>query len=66
MQKRSRHSNLELRGPKSGLTIGPQSSRGVPSAPLFAQIPNLTTTRGTEGVRSCDSAESKAPIRNPP
>eukprot|EP00969_Alexandrium_andersonii_P055829 2460590-Alexandrium_andersonii.AAC.1 len=32
MQKRCGRSDLELRGPKSGLEIGPRSSRGVRSA----------------------------------
>eukprot|EP00969_Alexandrium_andersonii_P101866 4495995-Alexandrium_andersonii.AAC.1 len=40
----------ELRGPNKGLEIGPPSSRGVRSAPLFAQIPNLPTKAGLKGV----------------
>eukprot|EP00969_Alexandrium_andersonii_P290432 12836885-Alexandrium_andersonii.AAC.1 len=39
-QNRLGRSNLELRGPRSGLNIGPRSFRGVRSAPLFAQTPN--------------------------
>eukprot|EP00969_Alexandrium_andersonii_P089211 3937965-Alexandrium_andersonii.AAC.1 len=44
-------SNLELHGHRSGLKIGPRSSRGVCSAPLLAQIPNPPTKRVLEGVR---------------
>ena len=40
-----RRSKLELRGPRNGLEIGPRSSRGVRSAPFFAQMPNLPTKR---------------------
>eukprot|EP00969_Alexandrium_andersonii_P241681 10672875-Alexandrium_andersonii.AAC.1 len=50
MQNRFTRSNLELRGPKSGLKIGPRSSRGVRSAPFLAQISNLLTKAGLEGV----------------
>eukprot|EP00969_Alexandrium_andersonii_P080471 3547095-Alexandrium_andersonii.AAC.1 len=39
MQNRFRRSEPELRGPKNGLSIGPQSSREVPSVALSAQIP---------------------------
>eukprot|EP00969_Alexandrium_andersonii_P179247 7924258-Alexandrium_andersonii.AAC.1 len=35
-------SEVELRGPMNGLNMGPRSSRGMRSAPLFAPIPNLT------------------------
>eukprot|EP00969_Alexandrium_andersonii_P352610 15438051-Alexandrium_andersonii.AAC.1 len=45
MQNRFRRSDLEPRGPKDGLKSGPRSSRGVRSAPLLAQIPNLPTKR---------------------
>eukprot|EP00969_Alexandrium_andersonii_P023602 1030686-Alexandrium_andersonii.AAC.1 len=59
-------SNLKLRGPKSGLKHGPRSSRGVHSAPLLAQIPDLPRKAGLEGVRSREIASSEPPIRNPP
>eukprot|EP00969_Alexandrium_andersonii_P069958 3087975-Alexandrium_andersonii.AAC.1 len=42
MQNRFRRSELELRGPRSGLKICPRSARGVHSARLFAPIPNPT------------------------
>eukprot|EP00969_Alexandrium_andersonii_P176143 7788374-Alexandrium_andersonii.AAC.1 len=64
--KSVRRSNLELRGPKNGLKLGPRSSQGVRSAAFSAQIPNLRTNAGLEGVRGCEIAESQAPIRNPP
>eukprot|EP00969_Alexandrium_andersonii_P041221 1807401-Alexandrium_andersonii.AAC.1 len=65
-QHRFRRSNLELRGPKNGLNIGLQRSRGVLSVPQFAQIPNLPTKVGPEGVQGRELANSQAPIRNPP
>eukprot|EP00969_Alexandrium_andersonii_P210703 9306766-Alexandrium_andersonii.AAC.1 len=34
--------------------------------PLFAQILNLPTNAGLEGVRGRESANSQAPIRNAP
>eukprot|EP00969_Alexandrium_andersonii_P250751 11082547-Alexandrium_andersonii.AAC.1 len=40
-QNRFRRSNLEVRGPRNGLKIGPPSSRGVRSAPFLAQIPEI-------------------------
>eukprot|EP00969_Alexandrium_andersonii_P261978 11582098-Alexandrium_andersonii.AAC.1 len=40
MHNRIMRSDLELRGPRKGLRIGPRSSRGVRSAPVLAQIPN--------------------------
>eukprot|EP00969_Alexandrium_andersonii_P196346 8674573-Alexandrium_andersonii.AAC.1 len=43
MQNSLRRSKLELCGSRSGLRIGPRSSRGVRSAPLFALIPKLVT-----------------------
>eukprot|EP00969_Alexandrium_andersonii_P242926 10731568-Alexandrium_andersonii.AAC.1 len=43
MQNRFRRSCLELRGPRSGLKLGPRSSRGMRFAPILAQIPNLPT-----------------------
>eukprot|EP00969_Alexandrium_andersonii_P054440 2396356-Alexandrium_andersonii.AAC.1 len=48
-QNRNTRSNLELRGPRSGLEMGPRSSRGVRSAQLFADIPNLPTKWVIEG-----------------
>eukprot|EP00969_Alexandrium_andersonii_P373856 15484956-Alexandrium_andersonii.AAC.1 len=66
MQNRFRRSKLELRGPRNGLEMGPRSSRGVHSARFSAQIPNLTTKVGLEGVRRREIADSRAPIRNPP
>eukprot|EP00969_Alexandrium_andersonii_P092181 4070811-Alexandrium_andersonii.AAC.1 len=38
-----RRSELELRGPRKGIEIGPRSFRGVRSVQLLALIPNLTT-----------------------
>eukprot|EP00969_Alexandrium_andersonii_P266081 11760455-Alexandrium_andersonii.AAC.1 len=46
--------------------MGPRSSRGVRSAPLFAEIPNLYTKTCLERVRGRELAHSQAPIRNPP
>eukprot|EP00969_Alexandrium_andersonii_P272335 12035710-Alexandrium_andersonii.AAC.1 len=43
MQHRFRRSNLELRGPKSGLRLGPRSCQGVNSALFLAQMPILPT-----------------------
>eukprot|EP00969_Alexandrium_andersonii_P103956 4587041-Alexandrium_andersonii.AAC.1 len=40
MQNGFKRSELELRGPRNGLTIGLRSSRKVHSAPFSAQIPN--------------------------
>eukprot|EP00969_Alexandrium_andersonii_P165333 7306914-Alexandrium_andersonii.AAC.1 len=51
MKHRFTRSNLELRGPRKDLNIGTRSSRGVRSAPSFAQIPNLPTTAGLGRVR---------------
>eukprot|EP00969_Alexandrium_andersonii_P264430 11686692-Alexandrium_andersonii.AAC.1 len=36
------------------------------SAPLLAQIPNLPTKAGLEGVGGRESAKLRTPIRNPP
>eukprot|EP00969_Alexandrium_andersonii_P095425 4215975-Alexandrium_andersonii.AAC.1 len=49
MQNRFGRSNLELRGPKSGLKMGSRSSRGVRSAVFFVEIPSLPTKAGLEG-----------------
>eukprot|EP00969_Alexandrium_andersonii_P153583 6791562-Alexandrium_andersonii.AAC.1 len=38
-----RRSSLELHGPRRGLEIALRSSRGVRSAPFFAQMPNPPT-----------------------
>eukprot|EP00969_Alexandrium_andersonii_P369965 15476265-Alexandrium_andersonii.AAC.1 len=43
MRKWLRHSKPDLRGPRSGLELGPDSSGGVRFAALFAQMPNLPT-----------------------
>eukprot|EP00969_Alexandrium_andersonii_P207513 9167514-Alexandrium_andersonii.AAC.1 len=51
VQNRFRHSNLELRGPRKDINIGPRSSRRVRSAPFFVEIPNPPTKAGLEGVR---------------
>eukprot|EP00969_Alexandrium_andersonii_P195105 8618837-Alexandrium_andersonii.AAC.1 len=56
----SRHSKLELCGPRSALHVGPRNSRGVHSAQLFALILNMTSKGvvprgfrgGSEGVQS--------------
>eukprot|EP00969_Alexandrium_andersonii_P290392 12835465-Alexandrium_andersonii.AAC.1 len=58
-QNRFRRSNLELREPRNGLKIGPRSSRGVCSPPLFAQNQNLQTSTTIEGVRSREIANSR-------
>eukprot|EP00969_Alexandrium_andersonii_P223696 9880060-Alexandrium_andersonii.AAC.1 len=50
-QNRSRCSELELRGPKSGLNMCTRSSRGVRSALCLAQNLNLTTSLRVGGVR---------------
>eukprot|EP00969_Alexandrium_andersonii_P210758 9308875-Alexandrium_andersonii.AAC.1 len=50
MQHRFRRSNLELRGPRNGLQIGPRSPPGEHAAPFFAEAPNLTTKAWIEGV----------------
>eukprot|EP00969_Alexandrium_andersonii_P118109 5224229-Alexandrium_andersonii.AAC.1 len=47
----SKHSELELRGPRKDLKIGPLSTRGVRSALLFVQIPNLPMKTEVHGVR---------------
>eukprot|EP00969_Alexandrium_andersonii_P187961 8305739-Alexandrium_andersonii.AAC.1 len=39
-EHRCKRSELELRGPRKDLDIGPRSSRGARSAPLLAQSPN--------------------------
>eukprot|EP00969_Alexandrium_andersonii_P018319 801407-Alexandrium_andersonii.AAC.1 len=49
MQHRLRRSELELRRPRTDLSVGPRSSRGVRSAPLPVQIPNPPTKVGVEG-----------------
>eukprot|EP00969_Alexandrium_andersonii_P057921 2551595-Alexandrium_andersonii.AAC.1 len=46
MQNRFRRSNLELRGPRSGLKNGPRSSRGVRSDPFCALNPNKPAGAG--------------------
>eukprot|EP00969_Alexandrium_andersonii_P005876 255083-Alexandrium_andersonii.AAC.1 len=50
-QHRLTRSNVELRGPKSGLKLGPRSSRGVRSAPFPAQIPKPPTKWVLEGAQ---------------
>eukprot|EP00969_Alexandrium_andersonii_P097701 4313401-Alexandrium_andersonii.AAC.1 len=58
------HSKLALRGPRNGVTICSQSSRGVRPALLFTQVPNLPTKRagGRAGCASRgDSGEGGAP-----
>eukprot|EP00969_Alexandrium_andersonii_P328948 14535188-Alexandrium_andersonii.AAC.1 len=54
-------SEPELRGRKSGLNIGPGSSRDVHYAYAFAQIPNLHTNTGIEGVRGRTVPNPQAP-----
>eukprot|EP00969_Alexandrium_andersonii_P321943 14224547-Alexandrium_andersonii.AAC.1 len=49
MQHRVKPSNLGLHGPKSGLEIGPSSSRGVRSALFLAQSPTPPTKWVIEG-----------------
>eukprot|EP00969_Alexandrium_andersonii_P063040 2776516-Alexandrium_andersonii.AAC.1 len=66
MQNRLTNSNLELRGPRTGLEIGSRSSRKVRSAAFFAQVPNLLTKAGLEGARGREIANSRIPIRKPP
>eukprot|EP00969_Alexandrium_andersonii_P308339 13629044-Alexandrium_andersonii.AAC.1 len=57
MQNRFLRSNLELRGPRKNLKIGPPSSRAVRSAPFSAQSPNLPTKAWIVGVRSRQQRE---------
>eukprot|EP00969_Alexandrium_andersonii_P123780 5470352-Alexandrium_andersonii.AAC.1 len=57
MQIRFRRSKLELHGPKNSLKLGPRSSRGVPSAPLFAHIPHPPTDTRLEGAPSREIAK---------
>eukprot|EP00969_Alexandrium_andersonii_P328612 14520459-Alexandrium_andersonii.AAC.1 len=64
-RNRVRRSELELRGPKGGLKIGPRSSRRVRSAPVLAQTPNLPMKEGREGVRGREIATSRINRRNP-
>eukprot|EP00969_Alexandrium_andersonii_P250794 11084439-Alexandrium_andersonii.AAC.1 len=45
MRHNLRRSKFEVCGPKKSLKIDPGSPRGVRSAPLFAQRPNLPTKR---------------------
>eukprot|EP00969_Alexandrium_andersonii_P070333 3104255-Alexandrium_andersonii.AAC.1 len=54
MQNRFGRSELELRELRNSLEIGPRSSRGVRSAPLFAQMPNppLVQASGRAGGAS--------------
>eukprot|EP00969_Alexandrium_andersonii_P261128 11544094-Alexandrium_andersonii.AAC.1 len=56
MQTCFRRSELEQRGPGKDLKFGPRSSRGVRSAPLFAQIPNLPMKAAVRGVRRLPEA----------
>eukprot|EP00969_Alexandrium_andersonii_P028579 1248080-Alexandrium_andersonii.AAC.1 len=66
MQHRCKHAKPELRGPRSGLEIGPRSSRGAGHAPFPAHNPNLSTNVRTGGVRIREIAKARTPIRNPP
>eukprot|EP00969_Alexandrium_andersonii_P106445 4696328-Alexandrium_andersonii.AAC.1 len=50
MQNRFRRSNLELRGPRSGLENGSRSLRAVRSAQSFVEIPGPPTKAGLEGA----------------
>eukprot|EP00969_Alexandrium_andersonii_P285667 12629926-Alexandrium_andersonii.AAC.1 len=56
----SRHSKLELPGPRNSLKISTQSSGGVRSAPFLAQMPNLPTKEvgGRAGGASRGDSES--------
>eukprot|EP00969_Alexandrium_andersonii_P148372 6558620-Alexandrium_andersonii.AAC.1 len=67
MQTRFRRSELELRGPRNGLGIGPRSSRGVHSEQLFAQIRNLPTRAWIEWseVANSQAAGSNPQSSNP-
>eukprot|EP00969_Alexandrium_andersonii_P217503 9607679-Alexandrium_andersonii.AAC.1 len=51
-QHRFRRSNLELHGPRNDLKTGLRSSRGVRSAQLVVEIPNLLTKPVIKGVGS--------------
>eukprot|EP00969_Alexandrium_andersonii_P052181 2291023-Alexandrium_andersonii.AAC.1 len=59
MQNRFKPSELELHGTRNGLEIGLRSSRGVLSAPLFSQAPDLPTTRGLRGSEVAESRNRK-------
>eukprot|EP00969_Alexandrium_andersonii_P047428 2080732-Alexandrium_andersonii.AAC.1 len=63
MQNGLRCSKLEIRGPRNGLTAAPRSSRGVNSAPFFAQMPNLPPKRagGCAGGAFAELLEQRAP-----
>eukprot|EP00969_Alexandrium_andersonii_P209695 9263021-Alexandrium_andersonii.AAC.1 len=60
-QNHFRCSNLELRGPRNVLKIGPRSSRRVRPAPYSAQISNPATKWVMEGVPSNGFASSRTP-----
>eukprot|EP00969_Alexandrium_andersonii_P326466 14425104-Alexandrium_andersonii.AAC.1 len=49
-----KRSELEPRGPRNGLQIGPRSSRGARSALLCAQTPKLQTRARKEGGLSSE------------
>eukprot|EP00969_Alexandrium_andersonii_P344727 15239062-Alexandrium_andersonii.AAC.1 len=53
MQHRFRRSNLELHRPKSGLKLVPEAPEGRSLRRCFAQVSNLPTKVGLEGVRGC-------------
>eukprot|EP00969_Alexandrium_andersonii_P156540 6920595-Alexandrium_andersonii.AAC.1 len=58
MQDRFGRSDLELHSP----SIGPRSSRGVRSVPLFAQVPSLQTEEtGIMGVPAAANAPASVP-----
>eukprot|EP00969_Alexandrium_andersonii_P352478 15437758-Alexandrium_andersonii.AAC.1 len=52
MQNRVRRSNLELRGPKSGLKVGPGAPEGCILHRFFVEIPNPPPKGVIEGVGS--------------
>eukprot|EP00969_Alexandrium_andersonii_P111896 4941990-Alexandrium_andersonii.AAC.1 len=66
MQNRFERSNLELRGPRSGLKNGHQALEGCVLRRFFAQNPNPPMKAGLEGVRGRESADLQTSKRNPP
>eukprot|EP00969_Alexandrium_andersonii_P283125 12516613-Alexandrium_andersonii.AAC.1 len=64
MRNRVKRSKHELRGPRKSLDIGPPNSRGVRSAPFFAQMPNPVTKRA--GGRAGGASRGGPRGRSPP
>eukprot|EP00969_Alexandrium_andersonii_P003253 139976-Alexandrium_andersonii.AAC.1 len=58
MQNHVRHSELELRGPRNSLDIGPPSSRWERSGQSSAKSPNPPTQAGIDGLEAAKSEPS--------